>query len=61
MEPQDGYAPSTDPYQGTVLLLELQGQQNGRQGGIRTHGGMDTSSVFKTDLINRSSTCPENY
>jgi hypothetical protein len=29
MEPQDGYAPSTDPYQGTVLLLELQGHKNG--------------------------------
>jgi hypothetical protein len=56
-KPQDGYAPSTDPYQGTVLLLELQGRLK-RQGGIRTHGGMDTSSVFKTDLIILSSTCP---
>ena len=32
--------------------------QDGGGGGIRTHGGFNTSSVFKTDAIDHSATPP---
>ena len=38
---------------GTTLPLKL-----GRKGGIRTHGTLSRSSVFKTEGINRSPTFP---
>ena len=31
---------------------------DGGQGGIRTHGGLAPSPVFKTGAFNRSATCP---
>lgn len=60
MEPQDGYAPSTDPYQGTVLLLELQGHKNGGQSRIRTHGEVSPTSDFKSDALDQLSHLPKN-
>ena len=30
----------------------------GGQGGIRTHGGVTPTPVFKTGAFNRSATCP---
>lgn len=34
---------------------------NGGWGGIRTHGGLSPSPVFKTGTFNRSVTHPINY
>ena len=32
--------------------------RDGGQGGIRTHGGLAPTAVFKTAALNHSATCP---
>jgi hypothetical protein len=34
--------------------------QNGGRGGIRTHGGLAPTPVFKTGALNRSATLPND-
>ena len=36
----------------------LEGMKSGGGGGIRTHGGLSPTSVFKTGALNRSATPP---
>ena len=38
--------------------LDECGCGNGGEGGIRTHGGCDTTPVFETDALNHSATSP---
>lgn len=48
-----------DPYQVAVFLFY--GPFiiiNGGEGGIRTHGGLTTTAVFKTAALNHSTTSP---
>ena len=35
-------------------------KKSGRQGGIRTPGRLPPTSVFKTDALNHSATCPHS-
>jgi hypothetical protein len=39
----------------------LTSAKNGGEGGIRTHGGLSTTSVFKTEAINHSTTSPDAW
>ncbi len=39
-------------------LLHVAGKANGGQGGIRTHGELPPTTVFKTVALNHSATCP---
>jgi hypothetical protein len=43
------------------ILRFLTSAKNGGEGGIRTHGGLSTTSVFKTEAINHSTTSPDAW
>lgn len=38
--------------------LDASGRDAGGQGGIRTHGELPPTTVFKTVALNHSATCP---
>ena len=40
------------------MLLDSLGELIGGQGGIRTHGELPPTTVFKTVALNHSATCP---
>ena len=40
------------------IYMVLYGSKNGGQGGIRTHGELPPTAVFKTAALNHSATCP---
>src|SRR3954447_1758808 len=40
------------------ILADSGGQSAGGRGGIRTHGGLAPTAVFKTAALNRSATLP---
>ena len=42
-----------------IDLMRIRLKQNGGRGEIRTHGGDEPSTVFKTAALNRSATLPE--
>ena len=40
------------------IALDAPGRAIGGQGGIRTHGELPPTTVFKTVALNHSATCP---
>ena len=43
-----------------LMDLDYQGRGNGGGGGIRTHGTISRTPVFKTGALNRSATPPRD-
>ena len=40
--------------------ISIKSMPNGGQGGIRTHGELPPTTVFKTVALNHSATCPRD-
>ena len=43
------------------IALDVPGRAIGGQGGIRTHGELAPTAVFKTAALNHSATCPYQW
>ena len=44
-----------------IDLMRIRLKQNGGRGEIRTHGGREPTTVFKTVALNRSATLPSFF
>ena len=60
----DSRASIKGPFKGTFPIFKnyhYYSMQIGGQGGIRTHGELPPTAVFKTAALNHSATCPIQY